>query len=234
MSLATSRRGQLAPSGSTRHDHDRRVATHARQLRPASVFDRDGQRLASRRSPSPAQLRPPRPRSGTGLHLQNRPAAPSRRTSPVSSPGAASFSRTSRDPQIPIAALSSPAASPNRPRGFVPWRLPDAGPVPAAMLAMAGVRNPAHQLTNWPDRADGSSAPTNRHLCATSAMHSTSQPGLRHALSDPIGVRLIAERQPAVAFIATSAARRLPKSTLILCLPVPIRFQGLLQGGPRR
>jgi hypothetical protein len=40
-------------------------------------------------------------------------------------------------------------------RGFLPWRLSDAGPVPVASSRWAGIRNPSHFLTwaskGWSD-----------------------------------------------------------------------------------
>jgi hypothetical protein len=50
-----------------------------------------------------------------------------------------------RSAQIPISERSTRGAHPSR--GFLPWRLPDAGPVHVPASVMAGIRNPSQFLT---------------------------------------------------------------------------------------
>jgi hypothetical protein len=124
-SRATNHQLQPVPSGSTRHDHDHWITTTQCRSRLSLVLNR------LRRHSAKYAVRPSKQaRNG---HTQ-RPSQPSTRAAVARQvrqgprPSASrSFAHTLRVSQIPIAQCAAPSAH-TIARGFVPWRLPDAGP----------------------------------------------------------------------------------------------------------
>ncbi len=139
-SRALNHRRQPFPSGSIPHDNEHWIATAQGRLRLPPVRNR-------LRVRSPKCAEPPSKQASN--NRPQRPSPPSNRATidhqsrHCSRPDALrSFACTLRVSKIPIAGRAAPPRT--IARGFVLWRLSDAGHRALGFSCIAGIRNPAH------------------------------------------------------------------------------------------